>query len=80
MIAPRQNTVDRGRLLRELATATGSFGDGTGRWASVESLASLLWVDYGRMAGELRRLADAGLARRHPSGADYWQRIPAPTA
>ena len=80
MIAPRGNTVDRDRLLRELGNATGSFGDGTGRWASVESLASLLWVDYGRIAGELRRLADTGLVRRHPSGADYWQRIPASPA
>ena len=80
MIAPRGNTVDRDRLLGALTNATGSFGDGTGRWASVESLASALWVDYGRMAGDLRRLAHAGLARRHPRGADYWQRIPAQPA
>lgn len=33
-----------------------------------------------RVFGQLRRLADEGLARRHPSGADYWQRLPAPPA
>jgi len=27
-----------------------------------------------------RNVADEGLARRHPSGADYWQRLPAPPA
>jgi hypothetical protein len=80
MIAPRGTTVDRDRLLAELSKASGSFGDGTGRWASVQTLAAALWVDYGRMRGELDRLADDGLVRRHPSGAGYWQRIAAPRA
>ena len=74
--APRRSAVDREQLLRELGNATATFGDGSGRWASVETLATVLWVDYGRMAGAVRRLADEGLTRRHPSGADYWQRIP----
>ena len=75
MITPRGTTVDRDGLLRELSQATGSFGDGTARWASVQTLACALWVDYGRVRGELDRLADDGLVRRHPSGADYWQRV-----
>jgi hypothetical protein len=67
-------------VLRELGNATATFGDGSGRWAWVETLATALWVDYGRMAGAVRRLADEGLTRRHPRGADYWQHIPAAPA
>lgn len=63
-------------MLRTRCSA--SFGDGTGRWAPVGDLSMAVGAcgyesGYGRVRGALEDLARTGRARRHPSGADFWQ-------
>lgn len=54
-----------------------SFGDDTGLWISVRSLCHSLgiYLNQGGVRRCLDDLAERGRARRHPSGADYWQVI-----
>lgn len=57
--------------------ARSTFGDGSGKWADVRSLCWRLGI-YESQAGVrgcLRYLEEQGRARRHPSGADYWQAV-----
>lgn len=53
-----------------------SFGDGTGLWADMRDVARDLG-HYGSGRILLDDLAREGKARRHPSGADFWQVVDA---
>lgn len=72
-------TVDA--VLREHGVCHATFGDGSGKWIGTSGL--LLSVQsrghdvdgQGRLRGALNELVRQGRARRHPSGADYWQPI-----
>lgn len=68
--------VDLEAALRNSPETT-SFGDGSGHWTSVRSLATALGTapSQGGVRYGLTALAESGRARRHPSGADYWQAI-----
>ena len=62
------------RAMLEYGALHVSFGDGTGHWIGVSELDLRLCVGhYGRTRGALDELARQGRARRHSSGADYWQ-------
>jgi hypothetical protein len=60
---------------REIPGAGDNFGDGTGSWISVDHLVSRIGggASYGPVRSCLDDLAREGRARRHPSGADFWQ-------
>lgn len=54
--------------LAYVSAATGTFGDGSGRWASTSGVAYGAFCSYGRA----RHWLDLN-AEQHPSGSDYWQ-------